>query len=336
MLVPPARPAVSWAALSAAVRDEDPALFGFPFFYWYQFAWVPLTAGITYFVYRKTWPAEPTERLPAEPSGSASSPRRRPVHGLHVHRRAGARLGRRRGGFFALPYTILVFPLVFLVMPRLWSVASKHKYVTAADYVKGRYSSRSLASAIAFTGLLATMPYIAAAARRHPGGARGARHRGRMAARHRLRDPRRLHLHEPTARAGDDRARKRHADLRDRDRRGDLHPVEARRLGRDLLVGGERAAEPRRARRARSVGCRRPGGLRHARAGVGDGALPLPARADRRAELALAGRGAAQHVAAAGVDLPARADGTARLRGDRRRSQRQRAEQRGTGRRCPP
>jgi SSS family solute:Na+ symporter len=65
------------------------------------------------------------------------------------------------GGFFALPYTILVFPLVFLVMPRLWSVASKHRYVTAADYVKGRYARRGLASAVAFTGLLATMPYIA-------------------------------------------------------------------------------------------------------------------------------------------------------------------------------
>ena len=65
------------------------------------------------------------------------------------------------GGFFALPYTILVFPFVFLVMPRLWSVASKHRYITAADFVKGRYSSRSLATAVAFTGLLATMPYIA-------------------------------------------------------------------------------------------------------------------------------------------------------------------------------
>jgi solute:Na+ symporter, SSS family len=65
------------------------------------------------------------------------------------------------GGFFALPYTVLVFPLVFLVMPRLWSVASKHRYVTGADYVKGRYGSRPLATAIAFTGLLATMPYIA-------------------------------------------------------------------------------------------------------------------------------------------------------------------------------
>ena len=65
------------------------------------------------------------------------------------------------GGFFALPYTIIVFPLVFLVMPRLWSVASKHRYVTGADFVKGRYGSRSLATAVAFTGLLATMPYIA-------------------------------------------------------------------------------------------------------------------------------------------------------------------------------
>jgi solute:Na+ symporter, SSS family len=65
------------------------------------------------------------------------------------------------GGFFALPYTVLVFPLAFLVMPRLWSVASKHRYVTATDFVKGRYSSRGLATAIAFTGLLATMPYIA-------------------------------------------------------------------------------------------------------------------------------------------------------------------------------
>src|SRR5918998_6102567 len=65
------------------------------------------------------------------------------------------------GGFFALPYTIIVFPLVFLVMPRLWSVASKRRYVTGADFVKGRYGSPSLATAVAFTGLLPTMPYIA-------------------------------------------------------------------------------------------------------------------------------------------------------------------------------
>ena len=31
---------------------RDPVLLGFPFFYWYQLAWVPLTALITYVVYR--------------------------------------------------------------------------------------------------------------------------------------------------------------------------------------------------------------------------------------------------------------------------------------------
>jgi hypothetical protein len=30
-----------------------PALFGFPFFYWYQFAWVVLTACLLGVVYRK-------------------------------------------------------------------------------------------------------------------------------------------------------------------------------------------------------------------------------------------------------------------------------------------
>src|SRR5689334_16024160 len=64
-------------------------------------------------------------------------------------------------GFFAVPYTIIVYPFVFMVMPRLWSVARRHQYITAADFVRGRYSSRGLALAVAFTGILATMPYIA-------------------------------------------------------------------------------------------------------------------------------------------------------------------------------
>jgi SSS family solute:Na+ symporter len=64
-------------------------------------------------------------------------------------------------GFFALPYTIIVYPLVFILMPRLWKVSHRHNYVTPADFVKGRYGSNGLALATAFTGLLATMPYIA-------------------------------------------------------------------------------------------------------------------------------------------------------------------------------
>ncbi|MBO9097398.1 MULTISPECIES: DUF3311 domain-containing protein [Rhizobium] len=33
---------------------RDPVLFGFPFFYWYQLLWVPLTALLTYIAYRST------------------------------------------------------------------------------------------------------------------------------------------------------------------------------------------------------------------------------------------------------------------------------------------
>lgn len=64
-------------------------------------------------------------------------------------------------GFFALPYTIIVYPLVFLTMPRLWAVARQHGFITPADFVRGRYGSRGLALAVALTGILATMPYIA-------------------------------------------------------------------------------------------------------------------------------------------------------------------------------
>ncbi len=64
-------------------------------------------------------------------------------------------------GFFAVPYTIFVYPILFAVFPRLWSVAQKHGYVTAADFVRGRFGSGTLALAIAVTGIVATMPYIA-------------------------------------------------------------------------------------------------------------------------------------------------------------------------------
>jgi hypothetical protein len=33
---------------------HDPELFGFPFFYWYQLAWVPATALLTTIVYKKS------------------------------------------------------------------------------------------------------------------------------------------------------------------------------------------------------------------------------------------------------------------------------------------
>ncbi|MFE4544022.1 monocarboxylate uptake permease MctP [Arthrobacter sp. NPDC056727] len=64
-------------------------------------------------------------------------------------------------GFFAVPYTIVLYPIIFIIMSRLWSVSHRHGYVTSADFVGGRYGSRWLSLAVAVTGIVATMPYIA-------------------------------------------------------------------------------------------------------------------------------------------------------------------------------
>src|SRR4051794_33259491 len=44
-------------------------------------------------------------------------------------------------GFFAVPYTIIVYPLVLLAAIRMWSVAHRHGYVTVADFIRGRFGS---------------------------------------------------------------------------------------------------------------------------------------------------------------------------------------------------
>jgi solute:Na+ symporter, SSS family len=64
-------------------------------------------------------------------------------------------------GFFAIPYCIMSYPIMMVVLPRLWRVCHQHSYVTLADYVRGRFENRWLAVAFALTGILATMPYIA-------------------------------------------------------------------------------------------------------------------------------------------------------------------------------
>ncbi|HET8650403.1 MAG TPA: sodium:solute symporter [Gemmatimonadales bacterium] len=64
-------------------------------------------------------------------------------------------------GFFAVPYTLLVYPFVFLVFPRLWSVSHRRGFITASDFVAARFGSPGLSLAVAVTGIIATMPYIA-------------------------------------------------------------------------------------------------------------------------------------------------------------------------------
>src|SRR5215469_12029011 len=64
-------------------------------------------------------------------------------------------------GFFAVPYLVIIYPIVFIVLPKFWTVARHRGYVTPADFVRERFGSSTLALLVALTGILATMPYIA-------------------------------------------------------------------------------------------------------------------------------------------------------------------------------
>jgi SSS family solute:Na+ symporter len=69
--------------------------------------------------------------------------------------------GAGAAGFFAVPYTVVIYPLVFLVVIRLWSVSHVRGFVTPADFVRSRFDSPTMALLVALTGIVATMPYIA-------------------------------------------------------------------------------------------------------------------------------------------------------------------------------
>jgi len=64
-------------------------------------------------------------------------------------------------GFFAVPYATLAYPVALVVLPRFWTVARARGYVTAADFIRDRYDDRGLEIAIALTGVVASMPYVA-------------------------------------------------------------------------------------------------------------------------------------------------------------------------------
>jgi SSS family solute:Na+ symporter len=69
--------------------------------------------------------------------------------------------GAGANGFFAVPYAVIAYPYMMVVLPRIWQVCHRHGYITFADFVGGRYGNRWLTVAIALTGILALMPYIA-------------------------------------------------------------------------------------------------------------------------------------------------------------------------------
>jgi SSS family solute:Na+ symporter len=64
-------------------------------------------------------------------------------------------------GMYAVSYAAMAYPIAFIFLPRLWSVCRVHNYATQADFIRGRFGSRGLALAMAFTGILALMPYVA-------------------------------------------------------------------------------------------------------------------------------------------------------------------------------
>jgi SSS family solute:Na+ symporter len=64
-------------------------------------------------------------------------------------------------GFFPVPFLVIVYPMLFVVLVRFWSVCHVHGFVTPAEFVKARFGSRALGTVIAIMGIAATMPYIA-------------------------------------------------------------------------------------------------------------------------------------------------------------------------------
>lgn len=63
--------------------------------------------------------------------------------------------------FFAIPYVMLTFGVALVTMPKLWTLARQNGYITASDFVKDRFGSKTLSMMIAITGIVAELPYIA-------------------------------------------------------------------------------------------------------------------------------------------------------------------------------
>ncbi|MFI9024654.1 sodium:solute symporter [Streptomyces sp. NPDC053560] len=64
-------------------------------------------------------------------------------------------------GLYALTYTLLLTPVALVVLPRFRDLASRHGLVTTADVALARHGSHALALAVAVTGVVAAMPYLA-------------------------------------------------------------------------------------------------------------------------------------------------------------------------------
>src|SRR6185312_9557110 len=100
-------------------------------------------------------------RRPLRDARHLVPPGRRPLYRLHLHRRAGAGLRRRRIGVLRRALHHHGLSLRLRRVPAAVVVARRHGYITSADFVRGRFGNKWLALVIALTGIVATMPYIA-------------------------------------------------------------------------------------------------------------------------------------------------------------------------------
>ena len=182
-------------------------------------------------------------------------------------------------GFFAVPYTVMIYPILYLVFPRLWKVCHRHGYVTSGGF-RARPVRQPLAGA-GDRGYRHPRYYAVhrVAACWHAGGDRGTwlsdgGAYGRSAADHRIRDPGGVHLYLRPARAGDDRGGEGPADLHHRDCRDHRGADPARRV-RQNLCGHSRAQAAAGASAGRLLGRFRH--LCDAGARLGTGAVPVSA-----------------------------------------------------------
>ena len=156
-------------------------------------------------------------------------------------------------GFFAVPYTIVVYPLIFLFLPKLRDARGLRggPLRLQAAGAGGRDHRHPRDDAL-----------HRAAAGGHAGGARGDGHRrgGRELvhpgppAVHRVRRARGVHLLLGPAGAGADRVRQGHADLPRHHRRGHLPALAGRRLGQHLLRGQRQLRRVQHRERGRDRG----------------------------------------------------------------------------------
>ena len=63
--------------------------------------------------------------------------------------------------FFAIPYVALAFGVALVTMPRLLALSKEKGYITASDFIKDKFGSKTLAVLVAITGIVSLLPYIA-------------------------------------------------------------------------------------------------------------------------------------------------------------------------------